>query len=897
MELRILGPLEAVAGGEALDLGAPRQRALLAILAIHVNQVVSLDRLIDLLWGDRPPAAAIGSLQAYVSNLRRILEPERRPRQAASVIVTQAPGYALRLAAESVDAALAADLICQGRAHLAGGDLRAGLVQLDAALQLWRGDALADFRHHDFAQIDAARLDELQLTAQEDRVEGMLRLGDLSAALPLCEQMVARHPLREHLRALHILALYRAGRQVDALRAYESIRQVLADELGVDPGPELRALHHQVLEHDPCLLGPALPQGPLPASGIALAAGGASPVGLAPPSGGPTSPGLPFVGRDRVLARVMTHLEQAGDRPRLVLVGGEPGIGKSRLAEEVARRAAAGGALVAWGRTHEEGMPPLWPWTSVVRSLLGDDDRSAALPELLGVDAAVSGVSEPDLARFRIYDRVRSVIEDRAADRTLLIVLDDLQWADVTSLRLLSFLATEMVSPNVSLVVLFHEPASSDSDLAASLADLARRPHVDRLTLSGLLADDVLSILEAETTIGQEDRRATAAAVHLRTGGNPFFVTELVRLLASERRHEAVASLGRVFQPGIPLVVGDVIRRRLQRLPEDLRAVLGVAAVVGTQVELAILDRVTGVGEERLYELLEVAVMARLVTEPRPGWFGFSHGLVRETLYQDLSLGRRARLHARVAAAIEAVHRSELQPFVEQLAHHSEAAGDVERTARYARLAGEEAERTSSFDEAVRFWEQALDAHAAATAPSPTPADVAERARLLLRLGAAQRGRGDTAACARALDEALAVAGQAEDTALLGDAALAYGEMGLWQTPPYGTVDGAVVGAIERALEETDDDDLRFRARLLTGLAVASYYDEDERRRSKDFAREAVLVARRSGDPIVRASALVELIMMLDGAQDLTEERTVVEELRSVLADAPDLPFEIAAPA
>jgi tetratricopeptide (TPR) repeat protein len=306
---------------------------------------------------------------------------------------------------------------------------------------------------------------------------------------------------------------------------------------------------------------------------------------------------------------------------------------------------------------------------------------------------------------------------------------------------------------------------------------------------------------------------------------------------------------------------------------------------------------VVGLGEDEAYELLEVAVMARLIIESRPGWFEFSHGLVRDTLYRDLRLGRRARLHARVADAIEVVHGDDLQPFVGRLAYHAAAAHDASRTVRYARLAAEQAERTSSFDEAVRFWEQALSAHDGVAARPRASGASGERARLLLRLGAAHRGAGDTTACAAALDQALEAADEADDLVLLGEAALAYGEMGLWQAPPYGTVDATVVRAIERALEGTAEDDLVFRARLLTGLAVATYYDDTARDRSRRLAREAVVVARAAGDPQVRANALVELIMTLDGAPDLTEERAVAEELRSVLAAAQEITFEVAAPA
>lgn len=889
VHLRILGHLEAVAGGAALELGAPRQRALLAILAIHANEVVSLDRLIDLLWDERPPAAAIGSMQAYVSNLRRILEPERAPRQPASVIVTQAPGYVLRIDPDAVDARQFERLAAEGRAVLARGAADAARQRFDAALALWRGEALADLRHHEFARAEATRLDELHLRAHEDRIDALLRLGEHPLALQACERLVPLHPLREPLRALQVLALYRSGRQVDALRAYDALRVALVEELGIDPGPELQALHQQVLQHDPCLGLPSATPRPQRAPERALDP--ADPAVERQPSGR-----LAFVGRSRALQRLTSRLDdRVGARPQIALVGGEPGIGKTRLAEELAERAVERGALVAWGRSHEEGMPPLWPWTTVVRSLLEAEEQP--LPDLLGIEDSAGGPAESELTRFRIFDRVREVVEERARQRPVVVILDDLQWADLTSLRLLRFLASELSAAAVLVIGLFHEPGPADEALAATLADLVRRPGVDRISLEGLASHEVSELIRIETDVDADGLGAAAQAVHQRTGGNPFFVTELVRLLASERGLEHAGRLRPGDDDSIPLVVGDVIRRRLQRLPEDLRVVLGVAAVIGRSVELEVLDQVVGLGEDETYELLEVAVMARLVTESTPGCFEFSHGLVRDTLYGDLGIGRRARLHARVVDAIEVVHASDVQPYVEQLAHHASAAGDAVRTGRYARLAAAEAERTSSFEEAVRWWKQALASLDAISGPSPNEDTVAERARLLLRLAAAHRGGGEAAACAAALDGALDAAERSGDLALLGEAALDYGEVVLWQTPPYGTVEPRVVRAIERALDSTSEDDHRSRARLLTGLAVAIYYDEAARDRSRRLARQAVATARSAADPSVLAHALVELIMMLDGEADLAEERAVAEELRSVIDTDATIGVEVAAPA
>src|SRR5262245_45567587 len=230
VDFRILGPLEVLDDDRRrLDLGAPRQRAVLAVLLVSVDHVVSVDRLIDDLWGEAPPSAATASLQAYVSNLRRVLEPQRRPRTPARVVVTEAPGYALRIPVEQLDAARFERLATHAHRALVAGDAAAALRSCDAALGLWRGGALADFTYEPFAASEIARLDELRAGAEEDRVESRMMVGDDAGALAALRPLVAAHPLRERLRALQIQLLYRSGRQAEAVRAYEDARDGLHD--------------------------------------------------------------------------------------------------------------------------------------------------------------------------------------------------------------------------------------------------------------------------------------------------------------------------------------------------------------------------------------------------------------------------------------------------------------------------------------------------------------------------------------------------------------------------------------------------------------------------------------------------------------------------------------------
>src|SRR5215218_4397789 len=249
MEYRILGPLEVRAGDGPVELRGVRQRELLAVLLLHANEIVSSDRLIDELWQGDPPPTAAKIVQNSVSQLRRLLEPE--------LLVTRSPGYLLRVEPGELDADRFERVVEQARADLAAGDAAKAAEQLREALALWRGPALVDFTDAPFARVESARLEELRLAATEDRIEAELALGRHGDLVAELEALVAEHPLRERLRAQLLVALYRSGRQADALEGYRDARSALVGQIGVEPGPELRELHAAILRHDEALMPPA----------------------------------------------------------------------------------------------------------------------------------------------------------------------------------------------------------------------------------------------------------------------------------------------------------------------------------------------------------------------------------------------------------------------------------------------------------------------------------------------------------------------------------------------------------------------------------------------------------------------------------------------------------------
>ena len=261
MEFRILGPLEVSDGDRLLRLSGVKQKALLALLLLHANEVVSVDRLIDELWGEEPPEKAANALQARVSQLRKALG-----RSGSEALVTRAPGYLLEVGPGDLDVERFVRLAGDGRRALAQGDAAGAAATLGAALALWRGPALADFAYEPFAQGEIARLEEARLAALEERLEADLALGRHGELGGELESLITAHPLRERLRGQLMLALYRSGRQAEALEAYQETRRVLVEELGIEPSPPLRELHAAILNQDAALElrieAPALPEPP-----------------------------------------------------------------------------------------------------------------------------------------------------------------------------------------------------------------------------------------------------------------------------------------------------------------------------------------------------------------------------------------------------------------------------------------------------------------------------------------------------------------------------------------------------------------------------------------------------------------------------------------------------------
>jgi DNA-binding SARP family transcriptional activator len=841
MEFRLLGPLELVKDGQVLVLRARKHRALLAVLLLEANRVVSAQRLIDALWEDEPPDTAQRVLQVYVSQLRKLVGKDR--------LETRAPGYLLRVEPDELDLSRFLRLQEEGR--------------LREALALWRGPPLAEFADQPFAQIDAARLEELRIACLEERIDRDLAEGRHDELVGELEALAREHPLRERLRRQLMLALYRSGRDAEALEAYRDARKVLVEEVGIEPRRELRDLQQSILNQDPAL-DLVAEQAPLESTRGA------------------------FVGRERELDELLVGLEDAvAGHGRLFLLVGEPGIGKSRLADELIGRARARGARVLVGRCWEAGgAPAYWPWVQSMRACVretdpetlraqlgtGASDLAQLLPELreLFPDLPEPPVIESGGARFRLFEASSSFLQSAARNRPLLIVLDDLHAADEPSLLLLQFLARELAESRLLVVGAYRDvDPSPTGPLTAALTELSREPVTVTVALAGLGERDLARFIDL--TSAEAASEELIAAIYEETEGNPLFVGEIVRLLATEGRLEDEHA--RRF--AIPQSVRDVIARRLRHLSEECNRVLMLASVLGREFDLDALARMGGVSEDALLGSLDEAMTARVVADV-PGSrtrLRFAHVLIRDTLYDGLTTARRVRLHRLAVDALEALYGEEPGPHLAELAYHSIAGSDFDKGLRFAQRAGDRALALLAYEEAARLYETALEALELQHRMVPV-----SRCELLLALGDALAKAGNTP---EARDTFLAAADLARASRLpehLTRAALGYGGRVQWLRAGK---DGRLVPLLEEALAALGEESA-LRVRLLARLAGALRGQPSLEPRSS-LSRQAVKIARRLGDPDTLGYALVSLATATWGPEP--EELAAIADEVSRLAE------------
>jgi predicted ATPase len=637
-----------------------------------------------------------------------------------------------------------------------------------------------------------------------------------------------------------------------------------------------------------------------------------SPIGAAPPIERtdqeyrdiPPQPlGGVFVGREREMQVLRAALDDAvSGHGRLMLLVGEPGIGKTRTAHEVATYARARGAHVLIGRCYEsEGAPPFWPWVQIMRAYMAARDLEALKAEM-GAGAAdiaqvISEVRErlsdlptppplePQQARFRFFDSFTTFLKNAAKAQPLVLILDDLPWADTPSLLLLQFLARELEDASLLIIGTYRDiELGPQHPLARALGELARTPGSQSLVLQGLTEPDVARFIELAT--GHPPADTLVTAVYQKTEGNPFFVTEVVHMLAMADPQAAVHDPHSAL--GLPLRVREAIGQRLQALSEQCRRLLTIAAVIGREFSLTVLEAAASLGsaapESAVLEVLDEAVAARLINAvpSSAGLYTFSHALIRETLYEALSTAQRIRLHGQVGSALEEVHQADLEPYVTELAFHffQAAPGDAgEKAVAYAQRAGERAMKLLAYEEAVSHYARALQ-----VLERQTP-DERRRGELLLWLGDALWRAGESARARDSFIQAAQAAQSLGAADMLARAALGLGNV----RAETGVVDDALVGLLDAALTALSGDDSVLRVRVLARLAMALYFSPSAAERRNALSSEALAMAQRIGDRSALAFALLARHFVLWGLGSVEERLTLATEVVRLAQEAGDL--------
>jgi eukaryotic-like serine/threonine-protein kinase len=592
-----------------------------------------------------------------------------------------------------------------------------------------------------------------------------------------------------------------------------------------------------------------------------------------------------FVGRERELERLREAVDAAlGGRGSLQLLVGEPGIGKTRASEELATYAQVSGARVHWGRCREdEGAPSYWPWVQAVRSYVRDADPVALAWQLGGGAAEVAQLipevaekldiepatgSDTEEARFRLFDSVTSLLLAAARDRPLVIVLDDLHWADEPSLLLLRFAAREVASSGLLILGTYRDvELGRHHPLARVLGEISGIEGSARIPLRGLGVGAVERYIEM--TSGAPSPGGLAEAVQEQTDGNPFFVGEVVRLLASEGKLTGESSVAELH---IPQGVREVVGRRLDRLSETTNNALRVAAVIGRDFDEELVARVAEQSPEELMAAAKEAIDERLVTDLGGGRYSFAHALVRDTLYEELSPPKRSALHERTGLALEEVCGANVDERLGELAHHFLAAaprGDLAKAIDYAKRAGAQDMDQLAYEDAVDVYGQALEVLELMEEP-----DEALRCRLLLSLGGAEAKSARVADARAAFERAADSARRLDDNDSLVGAAI-----GIALMSDAGRLDESLLALLDEALDRIGPERTARRAALLSAKSAEMYWVDNDVAESERLVDEAIEIAREIDSPSTLAAALQRKIFIPAGPDAPRVRLAIADEM------------------
>ena len=846
MRFGILGTLSIDDDHGSVALTGAKPRQVLALLLVHANRDVPAATLIDGLWTE-PPKSALNALQVHVGKVRRVLEPATEL-TAAERLTTTPTGYRLHVPPDELDAFVFEQRLADARAAAAAGRLGAADAAYRRALALWRGRALEEFDGELWAHAEQARLGALRTTAVEEHVDVLLADGRETEVVAELEAELARDPSRERQAAQLMIALYRSARQLDALDVAQRVRRHLAEEHGVEPGDALRRVEHLVLTQSS-----ELTRRPVMETGVAL------------PLAARRGADALFVGRIPELAMLDdVWREVEAGTTRFVALTGEPGIGKTRLACRFAQRAYDGGAaLVLWGRCPAHESAAFRPFVEALTPLVASmdamtmsnrlGDAALALATLIPAARDRAVEASTGAGRAQQFDAVAALLADASAEHPVLLVIDDVQWADISSRALLDHLGRRADLGRV-LVLLVARDAQGSA--------LAPMERADRLiALEGLAEDDIAQLVAIDAATAPAGGEL-ARALRERTAGNPLFVEQLLRNRDDEGELHSIGAY--------PDPMRAIIDRRVRSLAPDVVQVLEVAAVAGRDFDEHLIADACGVDVGVARDALAVATKARLidaVDDPRVT-HAFVHELVRQVIYDALGSEVRAERHDAVAAALESVDGRDATVLAE-LARHCTASHDrvrLQAAIRYEQRSAEVAAEMLAFEDAARHYEQAVTLLARVD-----PRNRGLHCDLLLGLSRMRFLAGEPAASKIAYLSTVEVARELGEWERL--AAVAIGGSGWTQQfwAPYGTVATEAVALLEESLALAPPGDSALRAGALARLAEELHFADDTDARDA-YARAALECARRVDDPATTADAL-QSVLRSTWAPDNVDER------------------------
>lgn len=808
---------------------------------MECGRVVSFDRIVEQLWADSPPPSVRSTVYANLSRLRAALRPtglgiENRP-----------PGYVLVAPREVVDAHAFVDVLERCEELAAHEDWEEVVAATDLARALWDGPPFEGAVVLDDLGNERRRLERLAERVEELSTQALLELERPGEATRRAEGLVARDAFNESYWRLRMRAEHADGRTAAALSTYREFRDLLNDQLGIDPSEQLRSLHLSILRD-----ADAGDDDPTP---TAPTTGGASPTTTRPRPWGVEPPAA----RSRERQVIDTALAEALTRGgRVLLLEGEPGIGKTRLAEYAADSARQAGATVTWSRAVAgAGTPALWLWETVVRDLCGPEAARRLMQ------------ASPDLpaeeAQFRVYEQIAAAVLAASDERPVAVVLDDLQWADDGTLRTLLLLAENLRGRRCLVVATTRPRDPGSADAAARLPALPANSLVTRLWVEPLAVADVEQLVTSWS--GPLDADVDdAAALHRRTGGNPYLLVEILRDGGTTR---------------VPATVAEIFDRRLASLSDAVRAVAEHLAVAGRRIDPVLIARARGTTVAEVVALLEpLRAEGIVVSDQATRSLAFAHDLGREAVSQRIPPSHRLAIHSRLADAIAEVYADDLDPHLEALADHryQAAAGAPSLLAYEACMAAaDQASTRHAYDGAAVHRTRALEM----LVPGTEHRDI--RFEVLLELATELRLSGDVVAAASSLTQAVAVARALGDRVLLRRSLSLLGEVTVWNWRQLGEVDEQTVTLLDDLLDHdlTASRSHRMpdaeRARILGTLAVELYYG-DERERSLSLATQGVETARRLDDPELEGRVLNNFVIASWFPEAATARRRALDD-------------------